>query len=80
MESQTRTVASENPTNNRQRDTGASSAGHEQRATSNFVNEEESWEGAQAVDDAVDAGSEEGGGVAVEAELGEDGWCVVDHS
>lgn len=46
---------------NDQRNTGPNGAGHEQRAPADLVDEEQCRQRAETVDDAVDAGGQEGG-------------------
>lgn len=48
-----RSISSQDTAHDHQRDAGACSTSHEQGAAADFVDPEEGWEGAEAVDDAV---------------------------
>lgn len=58
---QIRAVRADDGADDHERDAGPCRAGHEEGAAADLVDQEEGGEGAEAVDDAVDAGGEEGG-------------------
>lgn len=53
-------VGADDGTDDDERDAGSCGAAHEEGASSQAVDEEDGWDGAEAVDDSVDAGCKEG--------------------
>jgi hypothetical protein len=55
---QIRSIGANNTAYDGQGNAGACGTHHQQRTAANLVDPEECWEGAEAVDNSIDAGSE----------------------
>jgi hypothetical protein len=65
MRTQRISISTNNGADNHERDACTGGAAHKEGAATDLIDKEEGWDGAEAVDDAVDACCKEGGRVAV---------------
>ncbi|KAL2362561.1 hypothetical protein RJZ56_004554 [Blastomyces dermatitidis] len=79
MLNEARSVSADDRSYDNKRNVCSCGTVHEENSEANFVNPEESREGAETVDDSVDACGKEGGLDVVGSPLAKDCRGVVDH-